>query len=63
MMQKKIKKFFNTVSISDKLPFVTIEEHKKEKAPWAFIAGALFGAALVCGVLKLLLNSTEKENA
>ena len=63
MIHKKIKKFFNTVSVSNQIPFVNLEEKKNRKPSWMLWVGIAFGAVLVASVLKLVLDAAEHHEA
>ncbi len=63
MVKKKIRKFFNTVSIQEKMPVLFEERKKKSSAiPWCTALGIVAVAiAALWFVLKDMPQNAEKD--
>ena len=61
MIEKEIRKFFNTVSVSDRIPDAWKESEKKSYL-LPIIGGGFFVLALVIAVLKWMVFQEKDEN-
>lgn len=60
MVQKKIKKFFNSVAIHERLP-ILYEEQKKKNFPLGWFAAGVLTTILVCLFLAVLSYAVQPD--